>query len=253
MGCGPSAIPPPALYTLEELKSEMAQLSPTLKRAGNGGHGPNVLEIEGSGWIFNDKPPLDTGLLRGLITPEKFQQIVASLNTAHAEAMVGQTKRFNMTEIPARRMIGHNAVATQINVINQDLAASGIRMDMDVGQEETNITNISGGGRRPGKKGARPIKVEKTITQETLVYIIFPTAATGTAAAPALALPNYADAAPGPAGVASAPLHSFAVEDAAAAVSAPAAGADFGFCSSCGAARPDSTSQFCSHCGAQYS
>jgi hypothetical protein len=59
-------------YTEEQFQSELAQFSATLGRLCNGLHGPNVLVLQGSSWIFNDKPPLDTAL-RGLITPGKYQ------------------------------------------------------------------------------------------------------------------------------------------------------------------------------------
>jgi len=212
MGCGIGSMM--GSYTEEQFQSEVAQFSVTLGRLSNGLHGPNVLVLQGSGWIFNDKPPLDTALLRGLITPGKYQEMIASLNNAHAKAMVGQPRMFAPTDIPGRRKIGQDAVTARLDELNAELATTGLRFDLDAGQVNVQVTGVQGGGHNSS------IHATTIHTQETFLFLILPTVAASEAGeGPPPAYKN---------------------------------GASAGFCAKCGTANPGGDNPFCAKCGQKY-
>ncbi|CAB9529291.1 expressed unknown protein [Seminavis robusta] len=130
-------------YTMEQLESEVPAFTDKLPRLQLSNFGPNVMELQGSGWFFNAKAPFDTSILRGKLSPEQYVSAVESINKAHCERLVGLSRAYKKSDIPVRRQLGKEAVEATIAILNKE--TSGFRWDIQAGASTSTITDIKHG------------------------------------------------------------------------------------------------------------
>jgi len=148
---------------MAELEGEVAQLAGMLPRLQTSSYGKDVMELKGTGWLFNPKAPFDASILRGKMTPQEYTSSINAINRAHMQKMVGKDRIFGPSEIPARRRIGKTAVEEAIKALN--VKAVGYRWDVQASLPTTTVTGVNNYGDGSGATTEHK--------QETSLLLIF--------------------------------------------------------------------------------
>lgn len=115
---------------------------------------PNLVVIEGKGFVFNSKPPLDTaGVLGDRLAVSDFTAAVDSVNRAVARAVSGQSRAVVGSAVPRRRALckraAEDAVAELNRRLNKEIGAGGsrpYRWEIVCGETHEHVTDVSGHG-----------------------------------------------------------------------------------------------------------
>lgn len=97
-----------------------------------------MLELKGTGWIFNPQPPFDSSIFRDKLSPQDYSSSIRKMNRAHVQKLEGHSR---LSEIPKRRQLGKEAVQATIAELNQK--AVGYHWDLQAGQETTIVTGVN--------------------------------------------------------------------------------------------------------------
>lgn len=115
---------------------------------------PNLVVIEGKGFVFNSKPPLDTaGVLGDRLSVSDFTAAVDSVNRAVARAVSGQPRAVVGSAIPRRRALCKKAAEDAVAKLNRCLEkrfSAGetrpCRWEIVCGEAHEHVTDVSGHG-----------------------------------------------------------------------------------------------------------
>ncbi|CAF1396211.1 unnamed protein product [Adineta ricciae] len=114
MGCAVGLL---TTYSVEEVESEVAKLTPHLPMAElmNGG----IIKLGGANGFFNPNSLLDPSWLKGKMTVEEYQQAINYINKCAAHSQIGLTKAYNTSEGPMRLNLRTQAGMRAVEEINQ--------------------------------------------------------------------------------------------------------------------------------------
>lgn len=178
MGCGNSAPPVAAVYTREEVVAGLSQQQPGLERIKM--MSENVAVVIGTGWIFNPAGPIDPALARRLESHSgsgSYGATMEQVASAFVDVYEGLDKIIRgsqetvMAETHRRWGLAEKAINAALAEINQN---SGLQYTTDPGRTAVAVTDIKNVKVGVGDSKAYKAVAEKTVSQETHLYVVFP-------------------------------------------------------------------------------
>jgi len=172
-------------YTEETAYAEIQQLSSSFPRAKL--ESPNVVVMEGKGFVFNSAPPLDTvNALKGRISVDDFIAAVNAVNRAIARAMDGQARAVRSADLPRRRSLCKEAAQAAVAKLNKCDVNNGYCWELVTGETHEHVTDVTGQGSGSTSYGVSSKKVSWVSCRLCIVF------ASTTAIPPALPVAEVA-------------------------------------------------------------